>query len=422
MKILAQRILNAFKDKIIDPQYHPTTPVEILKARLTATMLLQHEEADIVKLAEAFIKRTSTYKQDFDHLQRLATWTQLHLCSSYTNTAGTFIEYKLEFTDLDNRTILRHFHAQYEIKGDACFFVSQTPQLIRVIADPILHRPGILFPQEPTAAQRQELEKQIEHAKSVLIQTSGAGIAANQCALIDYPYRFTIVGVFYDIPAHVNGVNKRYPNTKFPPARIMINPVITSMSSEVQQFNHACLSVPCANRCAVKSPMEMSVSYQDPTQNMALIHVTMKGIDAVVLWHELMHILNGKTYMDVTFESLARDELIQFKSMLTHELQKRGQKDHVLLPELSVPPFHFSVKMNESDMAKLDPEELKLVLPKMTEETLKGLHFQAGQVLRRNATSKNESLQSSSVGKFSIYSASMPAGDHEKSSTPVSKL
>lgn len=117
--------------------------------------------------------------------------------------------------------------------------------------DPILQQPGILFPEEATEEQQQELAMQIEHAKSVLIQTGGAGIAANQCAAIAKPYRFTIVGVFHSIAEHANGVARRYPNAHFPEAMIMVNPVITSISQETQAFNHACLSVPCANRCSV---------------------------------------------------------------------------------------------------------------------------------------------------------------------------
>jgi hypothetical protein len=38
--------------------------------------------------------------------------------------------------------------------------------LIRIIGDPILHKPGALFPKAPTLAQQKALEAQIDHAKS----------------------------------------------------------------------------------------------------------------------------------------------------------------------------------------------------------------------------------------------------------------
>jgi hypothetical protein len=68
--------------------------------------------------------------------------------------------------------------------------------------------------------KKETLFNQIAHAKAVLIQTGGAGIAANQCVAIEKPYCFTIVGVFYDILAHAIGVESRYPGTRFSNAMI----------------------------------------------------------------------------------------------------------------------------------------------------------------------------------------------------------
>lgn len=276
-----------------------------------------------------------------------------------------------------------HFHARYTIKEKNCYFVSQTQPLIRVVGNPILHKPGIVFPESPTLEQQEELAAQIELAKSVLIQTSGADIAANQVAAIENPYRFTIIGVFYDIPEHVIGVEKRYPGTKFPQAKIMINPVIMAVSKETQNFNHACLSVPCANRCAVASPMEMGVRFQDPLDGMLVKEAKYTGIDAVVLWHELTHIVYGKTYIDVTFESLPSADLLQFRKMLINEISRCQDASYSNVPELTVPPFHFSVKINVDGIPKLDPTELAAVLPKMSEETLYGLLNQATELLKK---------------------------------------
>ncbi|RUQ85151.1 peptide deformylase [Legionella septentrionalis] len=416
MRLIPQRIFNEFKSKILEPSYYPKNPLETLKSRLTAVWLLQDPNKDIVEQAESFILKTSKFKvEDLSRLQQLSarikSWDELQICSAYTNIAGTFLEYKLSFTTLDQSKQTMHYHASYETKNQSCTFIYQTSPLIRVTGDPILQRPGMLFPFEPTLSERQKLEAQIELAKSVLIQTGGAGIAANQCAGIANPYCFTIVGVFWDIPEHVKGVERRYPGTKFPQAMVMVNPVITAVSKETQNFNHACLSVPCGNRCAVVSPMEMSVKYQDPLEGMKNREVHLKGIDAVVLWHELTHIVYGKTYIDVTFESLPKDELVKFKEMLTEEIRQRQEEGYSQIPELTVPPFHFSVKINTPGKPQLDPKELADVLPKMSEETLEGLLNQANEFLKKKGYLSNSDL----LRVFSVFST--PQGNSNTSIT-----
>ncbi|MGH7249597.1 MAG: peptide deformylase, partial [Minisyncoccia bacterium] len=301
VQIFPEHIFDEFEVRISDPLYHPADPIETLQARLTATWLLNYPDPQLVRRAEALIQRTSRFKEaDLARLRQFSsqvkTWDELRLLSTYTNTLGTFLEYQLSFS-LDYGQKKLHFHAQYETEDNRCCFISQTTPLIRVVGDSILHRPGALFPKNPNSEEEQALIKQIEYAKSILIQTSGAGIAANQCVGIEHPYRFIITGIFNEIPEHVAGVARRYPNAKFPQATIMVNPEITSVSQESQRFNHACLSVPCGNRCAVMSPMEISVTYQDPFENMQTKQVRCAGMDAVVLWHELTHILEGKTYM-----------------------------------------------------------------------------------------------------------------------------
>ena len=395
MRFLPHSIVSEFKYKILDDAYYPKNPIETLKARLTATLALQDANPDIARQAAAFIHKTSTSKQeDLSRLQklpaRIKTWDELQICSAYTNTVGTFLEYQLSYTTVEGSKQSMHFHARYEIKEGRCCFVSQTSSLIRLIGDPVLQKPGGLFPEDPTHEQLKKLAAQIDIAKSVLIQTSGAGIAANQVAAIEEPYRFTIVGVFSEIPEHVIGVERRYPGTKFPEARIMVNPLITAVSKDTQYFNHACLSVPCPNRCAVVSPKEMSVRYQDPNDDLRVKEETFRGIDAVVLWHELTHIIYGKTYMDITFESISVDDLLQFRKMLIAENMCRRTGAALQIPDLTVPPFHFSVKMNAEGIPTLDPLELAAVLRKMSEETLNGLLNQAQDLLKKKGIIRSD--------------------------------
>lgn len=271
-------------------------------------------------------------------------------------------------------------HKWHKIKMKEQYYVTPEESLIRIIGDPVLHQAGILFPSQPTDEEKKELDTQIECAKSVLIQTGGAGIAANQCAQIAKPYRFTIVGVFYNIPEHAARVGKRYPNVKFPQAVIMINPVINSISQERQQFNHACLSVPCSNRCAVFSPSAMTISYQDYNE-LSLNTVRWSDVDAIVLWHELMHILEGKTYMDIIFESLPADDFLQLHAMVKEELHNRAHSKNFNILDLAGSPFHLSVHITAMNSYELDKMELKAVLAKMSEETLKGLFKRANALL-----------------------------------------
>lgn len=255
--------------------------------------------------------------------------------------------------------------------------------MIRIIGDPILQQAAQPFPNSPTLAEEQELQKQMQIAKEALIKTGGAGIAANQCQDIERPFRLIIVGIFYEISEHVNKVKTRYPNADFPKALFIVNPEITKISQATQHFNHACLSVPCGNRCAVESPMEISIRFLDPIENMQAKQMSYEGRDAVVLWHELMHILEGKTYMDVTFEALSIKEVQLFRQMICDELERRRKTIPAHLPNLSVPSFYFSVQFDKKTaLPRLDKKELSQALENMNEETLMGLLKQASSAIK----------------------------------------
>ena len=374
---LMQNIFDEYIKKITDKGFYPDTPSVMLFSRLAAIRLLQSDDPQEIVLAELLIKKTSVNKsEDYERLTKLAAriteWIDFEVCSLYSNSSGEFAEYNLTIKSEEIETL--HYHALLKKSAGTYNFVSQTSPLIRIIGDPVLHKPGILFPEHPSKEELLELAWQIEHAKSVLIQTSGAGIAANQCAGIKNPYQFTIVGVFYDSSSHIEGVAKRYPGTKFPEARIMLNPIIINSSVETQNFNHGCLSVPCSNRCEVSSPNEITVRYQDPTNNMTSNQITLNGIDSVVLWHELTHIIGGKTYMDVTFNALDIEQLTLFESILLQEQVSRNDGNYSI-PEIMVPPFHFTVKVKDGK-PMVDQSALEGLLSKITNETLNGLLLQ----------------------------------------------
>ena len=47
-------------------------------------------------------------------------------------------------------------------------------------------------------------------------------------------------------------------------------------------------------------------------------------MDAVVLWHEMNHILDGKTYIDTAFTSLTPEDLTKFKKIVADESNRRA--------------------------------------------------------------------------------------------------
>ena len=387
MKIPFTSVLSQFREHVLNPNYTPSKPVDTLCARLTALCLSREQDASVVQRATAFLRQTSTHVDaDLSRLRHFATQfkslDELQFSSTYTNSMGTHLEYKLLYTARNNSKQIEHSHARYQMDGQLCRFVSKTAPLIRIIGDPILQRPGIRFPDNPTDAEWQALNQQIEIAKSVLIAMNGAGIAANQCAEIEAPYCFAIAGIFHDSEEHVRGVAGRYPGIQFQEAQIMLNAEIKHSSQEVQRFNHGCLSIPSANRFEVVSPMEMSVVYHNPRKNMEMVHLTQRGVDAAILWHELAHILEGKTYVDITLEAFLLMDLNQFGKMVTEELQKRSAND-TPIPNLSPPPFHFAVKVNDAGIPRLNSQELQAVLPNMTDDTLSGLLLQTNQLLKK---------------------------------------
>ncbi|MDI1353145.1 MAG: hypothetical protein PSV35_10340, partial [bacterium] len=96
---------------------------------------------------------------------------------------------------------------------------------------------------------------------------------------------------------------------------------------------------------------------------------------------ECISLLAKNTAQEVV-EQLPKD-LIQFQTMAHHEIQRRQDEDYAQIPELTVPPFHFSVKVNDMGVPRLDSKELADVLSKMTEETLSGLLNQASASLKK---------------------------------------
>lgn len=369
-----QGLFSQFSPLIKTLGYLPKTAVEALSARLVAAYLLKSDPVSEAA-AERFIQISSQNPdRELSSLKTLANtisdWKNLVLCSHYQRDEDSFIEYQLSVTQA-GREHLIHRHARFSPQEDHFMFVDETPPLVRVIGDPVLHQAGIPFPEAPTAEEQSELRRQIELAKSILIATGGAGIAANQCAAIDKPYAFTIVGVFHDNKEHMDRLNKRYPGTAFPEAVMMINPkILPTDSQETIQFNHACLSVPSYNKCCVASPKKMSAEYFD-LDSLSQKTVTFEGTFAVVLWHELNHIIGAKTYIDTALATLSVSDLAQFEGMVSDELKRR--QEVLVDANLTLEKFYFTITLDQEGVSKLDTETLGSLLPiGFTTQTLEG--------------------------------------------------
>ncbi len=181
---------------------------------------------------------------------------------------------------------------------------------LRQLGDPVLAKAGKVV-NEFTQESKNELRKQIEIAKKTLTATGGVGIAANQCADIAEPLRFALVGIDYTNPEHATKALERYPNANFLQMIVCINPIVVSASEEEVPFLEGCLSFRGAVRASVSRPKEITVTYQDLEG--AYTTKTFQNSDAVVMQHELDHILNGVVFIEKIIKELDQN---QIKSLL----------------------------------------------------------------------------------------------------------
>lgn len=205
---------------------------------------------------------------------------------------------------------------------------------LRYIGDPILHQPGLLVPVQTDSSLStrymaeadviKALTQQIEIAKALLIDTGGLGIAANQCADIAKPYQFAIVGIYHEIKAHTDKVLTRYPSLIFPEAMLIVNPIVVASSENQQVFRHGCLSIPGKLRADLLTPESITLAYlRFDGKYFYSEQQVFTGLPAVILQHELNHILYGLTYFDCCLSYLSRAEQQNMSDLLTKMCSNR---------------------------------------------------------------------------------------------------
>jgi peptide deformylase len=116
--------------------------------------------------------------------------------------------------------------------------------------------------------------------RDTLRALEGAGLAAPQ---IGVGLRVVIFGV---------DKNPRYPDAEEVPQTVLINPVITALSDEMDEGWEGCLSVPGMRGLV---PRYKQLRYQGRDEYGALIDRTVSGFHARVVQHECDH-LDGILY------------------------------------------------------------------------------------------------------------------------------
>ena len=125
-----------------------------------------------------------------------------------------------------------------------------------------------------------ELDALIEDMQDTMASLNGAGLAAPQ---IGISLQLVIFGV---------EENTRYPDAEEIPFTILINPVITPLSDEIEDDWEGCLSVPGLRGMV---PRFTKLRYQGHDQYGNAIDRTVEGFHARVVQHECDH-LEGILY------------------------------------------------------------------------------------------------------------------------------
>lgn len=125
-----------------------------------------------------------------------------------------------------------------------------------------------------------ELDALIEDMQDTMASLNGAGLAAPQ---IGISLQLVIFGV---------EENPRYPDAESIPFTILINPVITPLTEEIEEDWEGCLSVPGLRGMV---PRFTKLRYQGYDQHGTAIDRTVEGFHARVVQHECDH-LEGILY------------------------------------------------------------------------------------------------------------------------------
>jgi len=141
--------------------------------------------------------------------------------------------------------------------------------------------PGLLQRSEPVREfDTPQLHELLADMRDTMRAKNGAGLAAPQ---IGVALRVVIFGV---------QVNSRYPDADKVPETVLINPVITPLTDNMEEGWEGCLSVPGVRGVVSRYSQ---VRYQGNDEYGAIIDRTVSGFHARLVQHECDH-LDGILY------------------------------------------------------------------------------------------------------------------------------
>src|SRR6266566_2210193 len=137
-------------------------------------------------------------------------------------------------------------------------------------------------PVDPGAVRSPEIQRLIDDMIDTMREYDGAGLAANQ---VHTPRQIAVIEVLG---------NPRYPDAPAVPLMIVVNPVITPLTEEMEEGWEGCLSVPDMRGMV---PRYTSVRLQCLDREGQKIEGELKEFFARVVQHETDH-LHGMIYLD----------------------------------------------------------------------------------------------------------------------------
>ena len=146
------------------------------------------------------------------------------------------------------------------------------------MGEPLLLQTAIQV--QPEAITSNEIQDIIQDLLDTMKDANGAGLAAPQ------------IGISLQIVVFGFEKNVRYPNEAPIPQTILINPIITPLSSELENGWEGCLSVPGLRGLV---PRFQHIRYQGLDAHGHIVDRTVSGFHARVVQHECDHLF-GKLY------------------------------------------------------------------------------------------------------------------------------
>jgi len=146
------------------------------------------------------------------------------------------------------------------------------------MGEPLLLQTALQVPPEAIASS--EIQAIIQDLLDTMKDSNGAGLAAPQ------------IGISSQIVVFGFEKNVRYPNEAPIPQTILINPIITPISKDLESGWEGCLSVPGLRGLV---PRFQSIRYQGLDNHGNIVDHTVSGFHARVVQHECDHLF-GKLY------------------------------------------------------------------------------------------------------------------------------